>query len=117
MTGHYDYPMTVPPLDQFETNYAIYEPQYSQYQRMSGHSTPHEGIGFWYRAEPQDNMYPRDPSIFGTSITPVQANGLMIPEAQLQKHRRTRSGCFTCRSRRVKVCELSPLFETILIHR
>lgn len=24
------------------------------------------------------------------------------------KHRRTRSGCFTCRSRRVKVCDHSP---------
>lgn len=105
MSGHYDYPMTVPPLDQFETNYAIYDPQYGQYQRMSGHSTPHEGIGFWYRPEPQEAMYPQDPSMFGANMPAVQANALVMTDAQTQKHRRTRSGCFTCRSRRVKVRE------------
>lgn len=70
---------------------------------MSAPPVPHEGFAFWYRPGPQDNVYRRDSQMFDRGIA-MQTTPLTMTEATSTKHRRTRSGCFTCRGRRVKVC-------------
>lgn len=102
MSGPYDYPMNVPPMDPYDPNYPIYEQQYGGYQRVPAPPGPHQGFAFWYRPGPSDDVYHRDPQIFDRGIG-MQTTSLAMTEASSTKHRRTRSGCFTCRSRRVKV--------------
>lgn len=112
MSGPYDYPMSIPPLDHFDRNYSVYNVQYGSFQRPSGPTTPQEGFAFWYRPpDAQDSIYGRDPSTF-TRGMPMQSVTMSDQAARAEslniKHRRTRSGCFTCRARRVKVSRPPP---------
>ncbi|KOS36637.1 hypothetical protein ACN38_g12603 [Penicillium nordicum] len=64
-----------------------------------------ESIAFWH-----------DPSAAQTIIVPPsyttsQKQALFQPLSDQKKHKRTRSGCFTCRSRRIKCDENRPLCE------
>lgn len=102
MSGYYDFSMNVPPTEQYDPNFPIYDQNYGNFQRISGPPTPHEGYAFWYR--PEEATYQRDPSMFPPPLPPMQTSQLTMTEQSQTKHRRTRSGCFTCRSRRVKVC-------------
>ncbi|KAK5939580.1 hypothetical protein PMZ80_007959 [Knufia obscura] len=64
MSGPYDYPMSIPPLDHYDPSYSVYDLQYGGFQRPSGPPTPHEGFAFWYRPpDAQESIYGRDPSI------------------------------------------------------
>lgn len=107
MSGPYDYPMSIPPLDHYDPSYSVYDLQYGGFQRPSGPPTPHEGFAFWYRPpDAQESIYGRDPSMFARGM-PMASVTMHDSAAKLEslniKHRRTRSGCFTCRARRVKV--------------
>lgn len=64
-----------------------------------------ESVAFW-----------NDPSAAQTIIVPPsyttsQKQALFQPLSDQKKHKRTRSGCFTCRSRRIKCDENRPLCE------
>ena len=107
MSGPYDYPMSIPPLDHFDRSYPMYNVQYGSFQRPPGPTTPQEGFAFWYRApDAQESIYGGDPSMY-TRGMPMQSVTMQDQAARVEslsiKHRRTRSGCFTCRARRVKV--------------
>lgn len=79
-----------------DLDYAVYDPRYVQAPGAPLAASPHpEAGGFWYRSELSESQY-------GTS-TADYGRGLSISMSEHIKHRRTRSGCFTCRSRRVKV--------------
>lgn len=100
MSGPHDHPVGMTPLDRFDPTYGVYDSQYNVLQRTSGPPTPYEGFGFWYRPENQEDMYSPDVQLFD------QARPMQPPVMDIQlalKHKRTRSGCFTCRHRRVKV--------------
>ena len=56
------------------------------------------GVAFWYRP---DNSLPIVERDEGVHLSQGGLGGL-----EGVKHRRTRSGCFTCRSRRVKVRDI-----------
>jgi hypothetical protein len=79
----------------------MYDNQYSngQYHQMNAPPPHFDGAAFWYRPDTQDSLYEQESTLYagGAGIHPsaMEATGI--------KHRRTRSGCFTCRSRRVKV--------------
>ena len=108
MSGPYDYSMSIPPLDHFDPSYSMYDPRYGGYQRPSGPTTPHDGFAFWYRPpDTQESIYGGDPSVFSRGISLQSVTMHQDTSAKLDslniKHRRTRSGCFTCRARRVKV--------------
>ena len=77
----------------------MYDNQYNnQYHRLNGPSSHHEGVAFWYRPT-QEPIYEHDGTMFD-DVSGLQTGNM---ESANVKHRRTRSGCFTCRSRRVKV--------------
>lgn len=79
----------------------MYNNQYNngQYQRLGGPSSHFDGVAFWYRPDAQEPIYDRDPSLYNQTAG-LPPNAMEVTGV---KHRRTRSGCFTCRSRRVKV--------------
>lgn len=100
MSGPHDHLMELTPLDQFDTTYTVYDNQYTGLPRTSDPSTPYEGFGFWYRPENQESIYNPD-AAFPQQTRPIPPPTMDMPLAL--KHKRTRSGCFTCRQRRVKV--------------
>jgi hypothetical protein len=102
MSGFFD-PSSNPPLGRLNdpAGYQMYNNQYNngQFQRMGPPAAHFDGVGFWYRPDTQEPIYDGDPSLYNqTAGLPPNAM-----EVSAVKHRRTRSGCFTCRSRRVKV--------------
>lgn len=62
-----------------------------------------EGVAFWYRPDQSEPM-PRRSHL-------VKNRPIGTPGTDLVKHRRTRNGCFTCRSRRVKCDEARPICD------
>jgi hypothetical protein len=109
MSNFFDPAVNAPPnrLDD-SRGYQMYNHQYNNapYQRLSGPSSHFDGVAFWYRPDTQEPLYDHDPSLYD------QTSG--IPQGAMEaagvKHRRTRSGCFTCRSRRVKVSFSQQIF-------
>lgn len=101
MSGSHDHFMEGSPLEHFDPKYAVYDSQFTGLQRTSDPSTPYEGFGFWYRPESQETAYNPD-GAFTQQARPMPQPAMDMPLAL--KHKRTRSGCFTCRQRRVKVC-------------
>jgi len=114
MSGPYDQRMNAPPLDSIDRSYTAYDNHYGGFQRMSAPATPYEGYAFWYRPEPQETIYHQDAPFFGQGM-PHQGPAMIEANNNTIKHRRTRSGCFTCRSRRVKVRNLMACIAVILI--
>lgn len=104
MSGLYGHGMNVPDMpvsNMMDPGYPVYDTGFAApYPRLSGPPTHFDGVAFWYNPTNNDQLYDRDPNHFN-------ARGVALPptamEAAAIKHRRTRSGCFTCRSRRVKV--------------
>lgn len=86
--------------DMMDQGFPVYDDHYNSYPRLTGPTSHFDGVAFWYRPNQADSVYERDPSVYNQRIA-VPANAM---ESANVKHRRTRSGCFTCRSRRVKVC-------------
>lgn len=103
MHGIYEHGINMPELpypNMIDQTYPIYDGNFNApYPRLSGPATHFDGVAFWYNPTNNDQLYDRDPNIFASrgAITPNAMDAASI------KHRRTRSGCFTCRSRRVKV--------------
>ncbi|RVX68593.1 hypothetical protein B0A52_07020 [Exophiala mesophila] len=111
MNGMYDHGINMPEQpypNMMEQSYPIYDGGFNApYPRLSGPATHFDGVAFWYNPTNNDQMYERDPNIFASrgAITPNAMDSASI------KHRRTRSGCFTCRSRRVKCDETRPICD------
>lgn len=110
MSGPHDRVMEMTPLDQYDPNFAVYDTQFTGLQRTSDPSTPYEGFGFWYRPDNQESIYNPDAS-FPQQSRPIPPAAMEMPLTL--KHKRTRSGCFTCRQRRVKVCGSFYVFDLI----
>lgn len=102
MSGSQDHFMEGTPSDQFGPKYTLYDNRYTGLQQNSDPSTPYEGFGFWYRPESQESAYNSD-AAFTQQARSIPQPPMDMPLAL--KHKRTRSGCFTCRQRRVKVCQ------------
>lgn len=76
-------------MDSDTSAYSLFQTQYP------------ESVAFWH--------HPSAPTM---RVTPVYTpQSALLPLADHKKHKRTRSGCFTCRSRRVKCDENRPICE------
>ncbi|KAJ6179620.1 hypothetical protein N7519_010081 [Penicillium mononematosum] len=64
-----------------------------------------ESVAFWHDPSAAPTM------IVPPSYTASREQALFQPLSDQKKHKRTRSGCFTCRSRRIKCDETRPLCE------
>lgn len=65
-----------------------------------------ESVAFWHDPSAAPTM------IVPPSYTPSQKQAALLqPLSDQKKHKRTRSGCFTCRSRRIKCDENRPVCE------
>ncbi len=101
MSGHYEHGMNMPVPNVMEPTYPIYDGTFgAAYPRISGPPTHFDGVAFWYNPTTTEQIYDREASLFNGRGVGMPVVGM---EAAGVKHRRTRSGCFTCRSRRVKV--------------
>ena len=100
MSGHYDPTANAPLPELMDQAYPMYDNHYNPYFRLAGPPSHHDGDAFWYR-RPTDgeSIYERDLALYNRGIAMPGTN----METTGVKHRRTRSGCYTCRSRRVKV--------------
>lgn len=82
--------------DLHDLDYSVYDPRYVQAPDGPLGASPHlDSGGFWYRSDLSEAQYGNGTSDYG--------RGIPMSVSEHIKHRRTRSGCFTCRSRRVKV--------------
>ncbi|KAJ9606944.1 hypothetical protein H2200_008955 [Cladophialophora chaetospira] len=109
MSGLYDHGMNMPIPNIMESTYPIYDGTFgTAYPRISGPPTHFDGVAFWYNPTTTEQLYDREASVFN-------ARGVAMPVVGMEsagvKHRRTRSGCFTCRSRRVKCDETRPICD------
>ncbi|EXJ58116.1 hypothetical protein A1O7_05540 [Cladophialophora yegresii CBS 114405] len=109
MSGPYDHGMNMPMPNIMEATYPIYDGTFgAAYPRIAGPPTHFDGVAFWYNPTATEQLYDREASLFN-------ARGVAIPVAGMEssgvKHRRTRSGCFTCRGRRVKCDETRPICD------
>lgn len=88
----YDAPMPdLPPMQQ-----TYYDPsRLINMAKSAGPQDYSDALPFWKRSEPIRPIY-------NMSDTP-NAPPPVVPVTEPVKHRRTRSGCLTCRARRVKV--------------
>lgn len=101
MSGPYDHGMNMPIPNMMDPNYSSYDGNFNTtYPRLSGPPSHFDGVAFWYNPTATDQLYEGDASMFNSQGVALPAAGM---EPVSVKHRRTRSGCFTCRSRRVKV--------------
>lgn len=97
----------MPVPNMIDPNYPVYNGNFNPtYPRLSGPPTHFDGVAFWYNPNNTEQLYDGEGSLFSGRGMALPAPGM---EASNVKHRRTRSGCFTCRSRRVKV---SRYFQT-----
>ena len=85
--------------DMMDQGYPMYDNNFTLYPRLTGPPSHFDGVAFWYRPNNVDSVYERDPAVYARG-TALSGNSMEVSGV---KHRRTRSGCFTCRSRRVKV--------------
>ncbi|EAW13951.1 Zn(II)2Cys6 transcription factor [Aspergillus clavatus NRRL 1] len=69
-----------------------------------------DSVAFWHNAPPQLVIPPAPPYPRAPPKQPQQPS-LLQPISDQKKHKRTRSGCFTCRSRRIKCDETRPICE------
>ena len=105
MSGPYDHGMSMPVQNMIDPGYPVYDGNFNPaYPRLSGPPTHFDGVAFWYNPSNTDQLYEREANIFNPRGVALPATAM---ETSGVKHRRTRSGCFTCRSRRVKVNQMS----------
>ena len=65
-----------------------------------------ESVAFWH-----DPSAPAPPTGLAAPSYPRKQSALLQPTGDQKKHKRTRSGCFTCRARRIKCDEARPTCE------
>ncbi|KAI1619095.1 hypothetical protein EDD36DRAFT_50113 [Exophiala viscosa] len=110
MSGPYDHGMNMPTSNMVDPTYPVYNGNFNAvYPRLAGPATHFDGVAFWYNPNNTDQLYDRDQNIY-TGRGGAQQVSSMESSASV-KHRRTRSGCFTCRSRRVKCDETRPICD------
>ena len=109
MSGPYDHGMNMPASNIIDPTYPVYNGNFNAvYPRLAGPATHFDGVAFWYNPTNSDQLYDRDQNIYAGRGGAQQASSM--ESSASVKHRRTRSGCFTCRSRRVKVMNMSLYF-------
>lgn len=111
MSGPYDHGMNMPTSNMTDPNYSVYNGNFNTvYPRLAGPATHFDGVAFWYNPNNSEQLYDRDQDMYIGQGGAQQASSM--EGSSSVKHRRTRSGCFTCRSRRVKVIivPLLPLY-------
>lgn len=90
--GNSEYPVNAHP----DPRYQIHgSPQLVTDLRIPIPSDHHGAVAFWYRPDTSLPIVEREEAIHLSQGT--------LQGIESVKHRRTRSGCFTCRARRVKV--------------
>ncbi|KAG2413655.1 hypothetical protein HFD88_002844 [Aspergillus terreus] len=75
-----------------------------------------ESVALWHNPSPQapPQALPRPPPSAGSQpalAVPAPPSYPSAPKPDQKKHKRTRSGCFTCRSRRIKCDESRPVCD------
>ncbi|KAK5467407.1 hypothetical protein LTS15_000379 [Exophiala xenobiotica] len=111
MSGPYDHGMNMPMHNMMDPRYTVYGGNFNAgypHARLAGPPTHFDGVAFWYNPNNTDQPYDRESNLFGGRAGGQQAANM---ESANVKHRRTRSGCFTCRSRRVKCDETRPICD------
>ncbi|KAL4986328.1 hypothetical protein BDW68DRAFT_129566 [Aspergillus falconensis] len=98
------------------TGYVQEPPPLSAYSILGQNQYP-ESVALWHSSSTQQLQQPqqppsqsRIPAVPLTQATP-RTPSLLQPLPDQKKHKRTRSGCFTCRSRRIKCDETRPICE------
>ncbi|GFF40670.1 uncharacterized transcriptional regulatory protein C15D4.02 [Aspergillus udagawae] len=98
----------------FPGNMHFQDPNQIPAYSIFGASQYPDSVAFWHNLPPQ----PPQPGIPAAatpySPTPPKQHhqpSLLQPVSDQKKHKRTRSGCFTCRSRRIKCDEARPICE------
>ncbi|KAL4797097.1 hypothetical protein BDV19DRAFT_359701 [Aspergillus venezuelensis] len=101
------------------TGYTQEPPPLSAYS-MLGQSTYPESVALWsspsaqQQQQQQQQQSQTQSPLSGVPFTPTappKTPALLQPLPDQKKHKRTRSGCFTCRSRRIKCDETRPICE------
>ncbi|KAJ5666272.1 uncharacterized protein N7477_008720 [Penicillium maclennaniae] len=72
---------------------------------LFGPSQYPESVAFWHDPSPAPAL------AISAALFPSKQPALLQPIPDAKKHKRTRSGCFTCRARRIKCDEGRPLCE------
>ncbi|KAL3466387.1 hypothetical protein BJX64DRAFT_250764 [Aspergillus heterothallicus] len=92
------------------TGYIQEPPPLSAYSILGQHQYS-EGVALWHTSSAQQQ--PAQPQISPVPFTPAtpKTPSLLQPLPDQKKHKRTRSGCFTCRARRIKCDESRPTCE------
>ncbi|KAL4917300.1 hypothetical protein BDW62DRAFT_184158 [Aspergillus aurantiobrunneus] len=95
------------------TGYVQEPPPLSAYSILGQNQYP-ESVALWHNPSAQQQHQPQPqsqiPAVPFTLATP-KTPSLLQPLPDQKKHKRTRSGCFTCRSRRIKCDESRPVCE------
>ncbi|KAL4903607.1 hypothetical protein BDW74DRAFT_155831 [Aspergillus multicolor] len=95
------------------TGYIQEPPPLSAYSILGQNQYP-ESVALWSAQQPQQPQQPQSqsqvPAVPLTPATP-RTPSLLQPLPDQKKHKRTRSGCFTCRSRRIKCDETRPVCD------
>lgn len=95
------------------TGYTQEPPPLSAYSILGQNQYP-ESVALWHSPSTQPQQEPQSQShISAAPYTPAtpKTPSLLQPLPDQKKHKRTRSGCFTCRSRRIKCDENRPACE------
>ncbi|RAK99141.1 Zn(II)2Cys6 transcription factor [Aspergillus ibericus CBS 121593] len=108
------YPSSQAPLTSYPPSFLSLQdqnPPLSAYSILGTGQYP-ESVAFWHNppAQPQP---PLPPAAIAASYPsgPPKPQSLLQPASDQKKHKRTRSGCFTCRSRRIKCDEARPICD------
>ncbi|KAJ9636015.1 hypothetical protein H2204_005512 [Knufia peltigerae] len=112
MSGPYDHGMNMPMSNMMDPNFTVYPTGTFNggfpHPRLTGPPTHFDGVAFWYNPNNADQVYDQETNMYGPRPSGHQGSST---ESTNVKHRRTRSGCFTCRSRRVKCDETRPICD------
>ncbi|KAL4880451.1 hypothetical protein BJY04DRAFT_191296 [Aspergillus karnatakaensis] len=96
------------------TGYIQEPPPLSAYSILGQNQYP-ESVALWHNpsAQQQLQQHQSQPQLPAVPFTPAtnKTPSLLQPLPDQKKHKRTRSGCFTCRSRRIKCDETRPICE------
>ncbi|KAL4871832.1 hypothetical protein BDV12DRAFT_163190 [Aspergillus spectabilis] len=94
------------------TGYIQEPPPLSAYSILGQNQYP-ESVALWHSTSAQQQQHQSRPQLPAVPFTPAtpKTPSLLQPLPDQKKHKRTRSGCFTCRSRRIKCDETRPTCE------
>ncbi|KAL3474896.1 hypothetical protein BJX99DRAFT_230915 [Aspergillus californicus] len=101
-----------PPSQTSMTGYIQEPPPLSAYSILGQNQYP-ESVALWHSSQTQQQQSQQQSQPPEASYTPAtpKTPSLLQSLPDQKKHKRTRSGCFTCRSRRIKCDENRPFCE------